>query len=104
MDDLEARCIVVALNDLQFPRRHLLELLGQLWPRVTAVGPNEFQEREQSAHLLENCHGAVSILDRGLMNDRLQQEPPRIDDDIWACWVICSQSFLRPKASWFCRV
>ena len=23
---------------------------------------------------------------------------------IWACWVICSQSFLRPKASWFCRV
>ena len=46
------------------------------------VGPNEFQEQEKVRHLLEGCYSAISILGRGLMIDRLKQEPLGTDDNI----------------------
>ena len=59
-----------------------MEFLGQFWPPIAAVGPNQFQEREKFAHLLEDRHSAVSILGRGLVNDRLKQKTLGIDDDM----------------------
>ena len=79
--DLEARD-VGSLHDLQLPcscspdnERHLLS-------SIATVSKDAFDKREQSSCPVQQPEGAVTILNIGGMNDNIQQEAQRVDQDV----------------------
>ena len=49
---------------------------------VGAVGEQLRQEREESEQGRQQCDAAVAILDAGRRHERLQQQTPRIDENV----------------------
>ena len=55
---------------------------GELWPLVGGVGKQFEQEGISSEQGGQHQHTTVPILDVGGMNDGVQQQPYRIDQDM----------------------
>ena len=79
--DLEARNFG-SLHDLQLPcscapdnERHLLS-------GIAPISKDAFDEREQSSCPAQQQEGAVTVLNIGGMNDNVQQEAQRVDQDV----------------------
>lgn len=49
---------------------------------VSAVSEDTLDEREQSSRLAQQMEGAVAVLNIGRMNDDVQQEAQRVDQDV----------------------
>ena len=79
--DLEARN-VRSLHDLQLPcscspdnERHLLS-------GIATISKDAFDKREQSSCPAQQQEGTVTALNIGGMNDNVQQEAQRVDQDV----------------------
>ena len=82
-DDLEASGLIRSLHDLdREARQGLLYGALELRPLVAAVGKQFAQEREQAEQGVEDQHAAVTVLDVRRMDDAMQQEAYRIDQDV----------------------
>jgi len=72
-----------ALDDLDPPRASPCSRGGGLRALIAGVGEDTLDEREQPAGAtVENQPCAVAILDAGRMNDNVQQEAERVDEDM----------------------
>jgi hypothetical protein len=54
----------------------------KLRPLIPAIGKELAEKREQTEQRFENKYAAVAVLDVGRMNDGMQQEAYRIDEDM----------------------
>ena len=74
---------LVALDDLQLPGAGFGEGCEDLWSLVAGVGEDAFDEGEQAARApIEDQSCAVAILHIGGMDDDVQQEAERVDEDM----------------------
>jgi len=72
-----------ALDDLDGPRAGLGDGRGHLRSLVAGVGEDALKEREETPCApIEDKPGAVAILHIGRVDDDIQQEPERIDEDV----------------------
>ena len=73
----------VALDDLQPPGPGLCDRRGEFGSAITGIGEDPFDEREQAARAsVEDQPSAVTILQVGRMDDDVQQEAERVDEDM----------------------
>jgi hypothetical protein len=73
----------VALDDLDLPGARLCDGCCRLRSLVAGIGENALDEGEETARTaIEDAWRAVSILHRGRMDDDVQQEAERIDEDV----------------------
>ena len=81
--DFKADDAVQALDDLDDPGTGLFRRLGGLRALITAVGIDASDERKQPARsTVEYLCDAVAVLDVGGMDDDVQQQAERIDQDV----------------------
>ena len=74
---------LVAFDDLQLPGAGLGDGGGGLRSLIAAIGEDALDEREEAAcAAIENERRAVAILYIGRMDDDVQQEAERIDEDV----------------------
>ncbi len=74
---------LIALDDLQLPSAARCDGDGRLWTLIAGIGEDALDEREESARaLVENELRAVAILHIGRVDDDIQQEAERIDEDV----------------------
>lgn len=74
---------LVALDDFDRPGPSLGEGCRQLGSPIVGIGEDAFDERKQAARApVENQPGAIAILDVGRMDDDVQQEAERVDEDV----------------------
>ena len=71
-----------ALDDLQLPGASLGDGRGHLRPLVASIGEDALDEREQAAGSAQQIEGAVAILHAGGMDDHVQEEAERIDENV----------------------
>jgi len=71
-----------SLHDFQLPspgpphnERHLVS-------GISAIGKNALDEREQSARPAQKMECSITVLNVGRMNNDVQQETQRIDQDV----------------------
>jgi len=79
--DLEA-VQVGALDDLQTPRAGARDRRGHPRPLVAAVRVDARDEREASPGPAQEFEGAVAVLDVGGVDDDVQQETERVDENV----------------------
>ncbi len=80
--DLESRHVVAA-DDLDSPCAGRRDGRGALWPLITGVGEDAFDEGEQTAGAaIKNQRHAVPILYIGGMDDNVQEEAKRVDKNV----------------------
>jgi hypothetical protein len=73
----------IAFDDLQLPGAGLCDGGGRLRPLVAGVGEDAFDEREHApGATIENQSRTVPVLHVGRMNDDIQEETERIDEDV----------------------
>lgn len=73
----------VALDDLELPGSGFCDGRGHLGALVAGIGEDALDEREAATRaLIENQPGAVAILHIGRMDDDVQQEAERIDENM----------------------
>ena len=73
----------VALDDLQRPGAGLGDGVSRLCALIAGIGKDTFNKGVHSAGApIENQARAVSILHVGRMNDDVQQEAKRVDEDV----------------------
>ena len=73
----------VALDDLKLPGSGLCNGRGRLWSLVAGVGEDALDEREQATGaLVEDQSRAVAVLHVGRMDDDIQEQAERIDEDV----------------------
>jgi hypothetical protein len=73
---------VAALDDLQGPGTGLGDHLGHLWPLVSGVGEDAFDERKGSPRRAQYLARAIAILHVGRVDGDAQQEAQRVDQDV----------------------
>lgn len=74
---------VVALDDFELPGAGLCDGGGGLGSLVAAIGEDALDEGEETARAsIENQRRPVAVLHIGRMNDDVQQEAERIDEDV----------------------
>jgi hypothetical protein len=74
---------LVAFDDFELPGSGLGDLGGGLLSLITGIGKDAFDEREQtSGASIEHQLGTVAILDVGGMDDDIQQETERVDENM----------------------
>ena len=74
---------LVALDDLQPPGAGLGNGGGCLRSLVAGIGEDALDEREEAARrTVEDQSRSVAILHGGRMDDDIQQETERIDEDV----------------------
>lgn len=102
------------LNDLQLPRSGLGDGRGRFLALIAGVGKDALDEGEQAARPAQQEDGAVAILDGGGMNDDVQQEAERVDENVAfaACRLLArvvarrierAPPFEAPRAVWLSR-
>ena len=75
--------MIGALDDFSFELRHdFLERLLEFRPLIAAVGKQPFQERMHPEQSGKKQDAAVAVLEVGGMNDRVQQQPLRVYQDM----------------------
>ena len=81
--DFEALGGIGSLDDFGHEARHgLLLPLGEDRSLIAAIGEQLLQERVSPEQRLQDQHAAVTILDVGRMNQRMKQQPYRVDEDM----------------------
>ena len=74
---------VVALDDLDHPTASASGGLRDPWPLITGIGEDALNEGKEAARApIENQANPVAVLKVGGMNDDIQQEAERIDEDV----------------------
>jgi len=73
---------VAALDDLQGPGAGLGDDLGHLWPLITGVGKDAFDEGEGSPRRAQQVACTIAVLHAGRVDDHAQQEAQHIDQDV----------------------
>jgi len=73
---------VGALDDFQMPRTGARDRGSHSWPLIAAVRVDACDEREAPPGPAQEIQGAVAVLDVGGMDDDVQQEAERIDEDV----------------------
>ena len=74
---------LVAFDDLELPGAGLCDGCGRFGALITGIGEDALDEREEAARgWIENEPHTVAILHVGRMNDDVQQEAERIDEDV----------------------
>jgi len=73
---------VGTLDDLQTPRTGARDRGGHLRPLIAAIGIDARDEREAPPGPAQEIQGAVAVLDAGGMDDDVQQEAERVDEDV----------------------
>ena len=73
---------VAALDDLQLPGAGPGHGGGQLRSLIAAIGVDALDEGEGAAALVQQHHCAVAILHAGRMDDDVQEEAERVDQDV----------------------
>ena len=74
---------LVALDDLDLPGARLCDGYCRLRSLVAGIGENALDEGEETARTaIEDEWRAVAILHRGRMDDDVQQEAERIDEEV----------------------
>jgi hypothetical protein len=71
-----------ALDDLELPCTGLGDNRRPLRSLVAAVGEDAFDEGEQSARATQQERRAVAVLHIGRMDDDVQQQAERVDEDM----------------------
>ena len=72
-----------ALDDLDGPRAGLGDGRGHLRPPVAGVGEDALEEREEAARApIEDERRTIAILHVGRVNDDVQQEAERVDENM----------------------
>jgi hypothetical protein len=73
----------VALDDLDHPTASAGGGLCDPWPLITGIGEDALNEGKEAARApIENQANPVAVLKVGGMNDDIQQEAERIDEDV----------------------
>ena len=73
----------VALDDLDHPTASAGGGLRDPWPLITGIGEDALNEGKEAARApIENQANPVAVLKVGGMNDDIQQEAERIDEDV----------------------
>jgi hypothetical protein len=73
----------IALDDLQRPGAGLGDGGGGFGSLVAGIGEDAFDEREQALRApVEDERGTITILHVGRMNDDVQQEAERVDENM----------------------
>ena len=73
----------VALDDLDLPGPGLCDGLGGFRALISSVGEDTLDEGEQAARAsIEDQPSAITILHVGGMDDDIQQEAERVDEDV----------------------
>ena len=73
--DLEAFCLVGALDDLERPVTMPTQRVPELVSGIAAIGKDVAQPREPVADRLEHVNGAIAVLDIGCVDENEDQEP-----------------------------
>ena len=74
---------LVTLDDLQDPGASLGDGCGQCRSLVAGIGEDALDEGEAAARApVEDEPGAIAILHIGRMDDDVQQETERVDEDV----------------------
>jgi len=74
---------LIAFDDLHFPSAGLGDGGGGFWSLVAGIGENALDEREQTARApIEHERRAIAILHVGRMNDDVQQQTERVDENM----------------------
>ena len=63
-------------------RQDFCQGLLKLRPLIPAIGKELAEKREQAEQRFENEYAAVAVLNVGRMNDRMQQQAYRIDENM----------------------
>lgn len=75
--------LFAAPDDLQFPGAALCDRGGCFRSLVAGVGEDVFDERKEAARaLIEDQTRSVTILNSGRMDDDVQQEAKRVDENM----------------------
>ncbi len=73
----------VALDDLDPPKCGPRDRPRQLRSLIAGIGEDAFDEGEQTTRAaIEHQSGAVAVLDIGGVDDDVQQEAERVDEDV----------------------
>ena len=73
----------VALDDLDHPTASAGGGLRDPWPLITGIGEDALNEGKEAARAaIENQANPVAVLKVGGMNDDIQQEAERVDEDV----------------------
>lgn len=73
----------VALDDLDSPGARLCERGRQLRPLIVGIGEDAFDEGEAAARAtVEDQQRAIAILQIGRVDDDVQQEAERVDENV----------------------
>jgi len=80
--NLEAAGGIGAFNDLKAPDAWISEQRVEPFAEIGAIGPNQPEPRIEAAQAVEHDKGAITVLDIGRMDNRLQYEALRIDEDV----------------------
>ncbi len=74
---------LISLNDLQRPSCGLCDGCGQLRSLVASIGEDALEERREAARApIKDKPRAIAILHIGRVNDDIQQETERVDEDM----------------------
>ncbi len=74
---------LVALDDLQLPGAGSRDRSRRFHTLIAGIGENALDEREEAAGaLVENEPRAIAILHGGRMDDDIQQEAERVDENM----------------------
>lgn len=74
---------LVALDDLQPPGAGLGNGGGGRWPLIAGIGEDALDERKETARAtVEDQSRSVAILHGGRMDDDIQQEAERVDENV----------------------
>lgn len=72
-----------ALDDLERPATGLRNGRGQRRALIARIGEDAFDEGEEAARAdIEDKPCAIAVLHRGGMNDDVQEEAERVDEDV----------------------
>ncbi len=73
---------VRSLDDLQAPSTGAPNGQCHLASGISAISKNVFDEREQSSGSAQQMESTITILNVGRINDDIQQEAQRVDQDV----------------------
>ena len=73
---------VRSFDDLQLPGTGTPHGQRHLASRVAAISKDAFDEREQSSRPPQQVESTIPVLDIGGMNDNVQQQAQRVDQDV----------------------
>ena len=71
-----------SLHDFQLPCSGAPHNERHLVSGISAIGKNALDEREQSARPAQKMECSITVLNVGRMNNDVQQETQRIDQDV----------------------